>query len=100
MPRYDLEIHRTAKRELDALAAEDRDRLTDTLSEVAATRQPTTHDSVRQLEGQDGLFRVRVGRVRAICTLSKPQVLILKVDYRDTVYDGIDEVHERLPAAG
>jgi mRNA-degrading endonuclease RelE of RelBE toxin-antitoxin system len=99
MPSYDLQCHTTAKRELQNLADDDRERITDTLSQVAAEREPTQHEAVRHLEGQDGLFRVRAGDVRAVCTLRKPDLLVVSVGYRKNVYDGIDSLDERLSEA-
>lgn len=96
MPQYELLIHTTARRELDQLDDADRERLTDTLAAVARQRQPTQHDSVRMLKGQPGLFRVRVGDTRAVCSLSKPNLLVLRVGYRKEVYDDIDDVDSRL----
>lgn len=98
MVSYDPVIHRTAKRELQALPREDRERLTDVLQAVAATREPTTHQKARMLEGQDGLFRVRAGDCRAICTLEKPELLVLRCGHRNEVYDDVDTVDERLDA--
>lgn len=98
MPRYDMTIHRSARRELDSLTSANRDALTDTIEEVAGRESPTTHEKVRPLEGQDGLFRVRVGEVRAVCVLVKPELRILRVGHRSNVYDVIDELGERREA--
>jgi len=92
MPRYDVELHRSARRELDALEEAARERLTDTLVAVAETREPTSHEAVRALEGQPDAFRVRVGSVRAVCQLDKPSLQVLAVGPRKSVYDGIDDV--------
>jgi mRNA-degrading endonuclease RelE of RelBE toxin-antitoxin system len=96
MPSYDLRCHTTAKRELQSLADADRERITDTLTQVAAEREPTQHEAVRHLEGQDGLFRVRAGDVRAVCTLRKPDLLVLEVAYRKNAYANIDDLDGRL----
>lgn len=98
MVSYEPLLHRTAERELDELPRGDRERLTSVLRDVAQTRSPTQHQKVRDLEGQDGLFRVRVGDLRAICALEKPSLLILKVGYRKEVYECVDCVDERLEA--
>jgi mRNA-degrading endonuclease RelE of RelBE toxin-antitoxin system len=99
MPRYEPVLHPNAKRELDTLPDGLRERLTGTLKEVAETRQPTSHTSAKMLEGQPGLFRVRVGDARAICELSKPELQILACQRRADVYDGIDEIDERRVTA-
>lgn len=96
MPSYQIQIHTTAKRELQALDERPRDRLTDTLAAVAREREPTSHEAVRPLEGHTGLFRVRVGDVRAVCSLQKPNLLVLKIGPRKSVYESIDSVDDRL----
>lgn len=91
MPRYEIDIHQSARRELNALDETDRERLTDALLSVAETREPTSHDSVRPLQGQPDAFRVRVGSVRAVCRLVKPSLRVLLIGDRKNVYDSIDE---------
>ena len=99
MVRYDLQIHTSAKRELDALPHAERERLTDTIADVAECRKVTDHASVRMLEGQDGLYRVRTGDLRAILCLDKPKLLVAKVGKRKNVYENIDEIdNKRLSA--
>jgi len=99
MPRYQPTLHPTAERELNELNPTDRNRLTDALTDVAETREPTSHPKTKSLEGQPGLFRVRVGDVRAVCTLSKPELRILRVGYRSDVYEIIDEIDDRRATA-
>lgn len=99
MVSYEPLLHRTADRELNALNTDARDRLTDVLRDVAAEREPTSHEKVRDLEGQPGMFRVRVGDVRAICTLDKPHLLILRVAHRRDAYENVDDLDERLATA-
>jgi len=95
MPRYEIDIHRSARRELNGLDDDDRERLTDVLLSVAETREPTSHEAVRALQGQPDTFRVRVGSVRAVCRLVKPSLRVLLVGDRKNVYDGIDETIEQ-----
>ena len=99
MVRYTTTIHTTAKRELDDLDDDERERLTDAIVDVAEHRQPTQHSSVTILEGQDGLYRLRVGDLRAILCLDKPKLLVAKVGKRKKVYENIDEIdNKRLSA--
>ena len=95
MVRYETAIHTTAKRELDDLDADARDRLTDAIVEVAEHRKPTEHSSVTILEGQDGLYRLRVGDLRAVLQLDKPTLRVIACGRRASVYDDIDEVADR-----
>ena len=99
MVRYETAIHTTAKRELDDLDADARDRLTDAIVKVAEHRKPTEHSSVTILEGQDGLYRLRVGDLRAVLQLDKPTLRVLTCGRRASVYDDIDEVCERRASA-
>ncbi|AFH22765.1 hypothetical protein OSG_eHP34_00160 [environmental Halophage eHP-34] len=96
MVSYEIALHKTAERELNDLEDTKADRLRDALRDVSQQEEPTKHDKVKQLEGQRGRFRVRVGDVRAICQLDKPNLLILKVGNRKNVYDGIDNIGDRL----
>ena len=99
MVSYQLAIHTTAKRELDALSDAERERLTNTIADVAECRKPTAHASTRMLEGQDGLYRVRVGDLRAVLELDKPTLRVLTCGRRANVYDDIDEVCDRRASA-
>ena len=99
MVRYTTTIHTTAKRELDDLDDDERDRLTDAIVDVAEHRQPTQHSSVTILEGQDGLYRLRVGDLRAVLQLDQPELKVLRVGHRANVYDVIDEIDDRRASA-
>ena len=99
MVSYKPLLHPTAKRELNSLDDHEKDRLVDVLHEVAHTRQPTQHEKCKILEGHRGLFRVRVGGVRAILTLEKPNLKVLRVGERSNVYDIIDDIDQRRATA-
>ena len=99
MVRYETAIHTTAKRELDDLDADARNRLTDAIVEVAEHRKPTEHSSVTILEGQDGLYRLRVGDLRAVLQLDKPTLRVIACGRRASVYDDIDEIADRRATA-
>jgi len=89
-------LHTTAERELQSLDPTDRDELTDLIKDVATHEQPSQHKKCRQLEGQDGLFRVRLGDMRAVMCLDKPNLLVIKAGYRRKVYSDVDDLHKRL----
>ena len=99
MVSYQPVLHPTAERELNSLDDSERNRLVDVLHEVAKTREPTKHEKCKILEGQRGLFRVRVGDVRAILTLEKPQLRVLRCGKRSSVYDMIDDIDDRRATA-
>jgi mRNA-degrading endonuclease RelE of RelBE toxin-antitoxin system len=92
---YEIALHKTAERELNDLEDTKANRLRDALRDVSRHEQPTQHDKVKQLEGQRGRFRVRVGDVRAICVLVKPRLYVLKAGNRKNVYEDIDRVIEK-----
>ena len=92
MVSYNIRMHPTAKREFDGLTETEQTRLKDALVDVSENRQPTDSQKVKMLEGQRGMFRVRVGRLRAVCMLAKPNLCVVKVGHRQHVYDNIDDV--------
>jgi len=99
MVSYQPLIELTARRELHTLPVEERRELRAVLKDVAATEQPSHHAKAKQLQGQPGMFRVRTGNCRAVCTLRKPALLILKCGKRKEVYDDLDEIHTRAEGA-
>jgi len=99
MPRYETVVHTAAERELAQLDSDARDRLTDTIVDVAGERQPTSHAKVTQIEGKRGLLRLRVGDVRAILTLDKPELRVLSAGHRSSIYDVIDDINDRRATA-
>jgi mRNA-degrading endonuclease RelE of RelBE toxin-antitoxin system len=99
MVSYQLAIHTTAKRELESLSDGERERLTNAIAAVSEHRAPTDHPSVRLLEGQDGLYRLRVGDLRAVLELDKPTLRTLRVGRRNGVYESIDEISDRRASA-
>jgi len=92
MVSYDILIEVSARRSLNALPREDRESLRTVLKDVARTEQPSHHPKAKPLQGFSQIFRVRVGDARAVCSLQKPHLYILKVGQRSTVYNDIDDV--------
>lgn len=99
MVSYEPVCHATADKELNNLADDDAAALRSVLKDVATCEQPSHHEKAKPLEGQDGLFRVRVGDTRAICELDKPNLIVWKVGPRTTVYDAIDDIDDRRMTA-
>lgn len=94
--QYKPVLHVKAERELNELDESDRSRLTSLIHDVCSEREPTQHSRARHLEGQEDLFRLREGDVRAICALDKPELKVICVGKRDSVYENIDDVDQRL----
>lgn len=84
----ELTIHAAARDTLTDLPARARDRLTETLTDVAATRQPSSHKKVKHLHNNNaGLLRVRVGDWRAVVEVVNPELRVLRVSKRNGAYD-------------
>ncbi len=85
MARYEVEISRTAERQLKRLPPEDRQRVARAVAMLAIEPHPR---GVRKLAGYDDVFRVRTGRYRIIYSVDKAKliVLVLKFGHRKNVY--------------
>ena len=80
-----LLIAARAQKELAALPARDREAMSDALSRLAT--EPSSVD-LRKLQGREDLWRVRVGRWRAILRFeaSEGTVQVLRVVARSRAY--------------
>lgn len=98
MTSYDLQLHPRAEDELSDLSPADHGRLTDTLVDVAQTRQPSTHTRVKHMNGDFDLMRVRAGDYRAVIALRQPDLLVLRVGRRNKIFREKSDLGERLDA--
>jgi len=97
--QYNLVVHPTVRETLGSLEGETRNRITDTLTSVAATRKPTDHSKCELMNNahHDGrLYKIRCGDYRCIAEFEKPEFRILKVAKRETVYSDIDSIYSDL----
>ena len=85
MANYDVEIGRSAEKQLRRLPLRDRERIVSTITSLATDPFPK---GVRKLSGYDDVFRVRIGRHRVLYSISERAltVLILKIGHRRSVY--------------
>lgn len=85
MARYQLEISRTAERQLRKLAAVDRDRVAQAM--VALGDEPFPPGS-RKLTGYQDVYRIRVGIYRVLYSVEGRRlvIIILKIGHRKDVY--------------
>jgi len=85
MTSYDIEITRTAEKQLEGLPREEQRRVARAI--VALADQPKPRGS-RKLTGYDDVFRIRVGRYRVLYSISdrKLIIIILKLGHRRDVY--------------
>jgi len=89
---YRLQMHQSAKRDFSKIPQDKRDEITDHLSSVAECRKPTDHPSCEHLSGWTHIYRVRIDRYRAIVQLDQPDLLILEIGQRRTVYNDLNEL--------
>lgn len=85
MASYEIEISRTAERQLRKLAEEDQLRVVHAVMALADQPRPR---GARKLTGFDDVFRIRVGRCRVLYTVSDARlvILVLKIGHRKDVY--------------
>lgn len=85
MTIYEIEISRTAERQLRRLDRAAQERVTAAMRALA--RDPRPRGS-RKLQGYDDVFRVRVGQYRVLYSISGSTliIVILKVGHRRDVY--------------
>ena len=85
MGSYEIEISRTAEKQLKKLPAEDQLRVVRAL--LALAHEPHPRGS-RKLTGYDDVFRIRVGRYRVLYSVveSRLVIIILKIGQRKGVY--------------
>jgi mRNA interferase RelE/StbE len=84
-PRYEIELSRTAEKQLRKLAREDQERVVRAIRPLARDPRPR---GCRKLSGYDDVFRVRAGPYRVIYSVSGRRlvVIILKLGHRRDVY--------------
>ncbi len=85
MARYNIEISRTAEKQLKKLGRDDQRRVARAI--LALVDDPRPQGS-RKLTGYDDVFRIRVGRYRVLYSVSgkKLVIIILKMGHRKDVY--------------
>ena len=85
MANYEVEIARSAEKQLRGLPRTDRERVVSTIASLATNPFPK---GVRKLSGYDDVFRVRIGRYRVLYSISERAltVLVLKIGHRGSVY--------------
>ena len=85
MAKYRLEISRTAERQLGKLSRDDQRRVVKGI--LALADEPLRKGS-RKLTGYDDVFRIRIGRYRALYSVSGRRVVIIieKAGERKEVY--------------
>ena len=85
MARYEVEISRSAERQLRRLPRPDQVRVVQVMQALADDPIPR---GARKLSGFDDVFRVRTGRYRILYSVSRRTlvIVVLKVGHRKDVY--------------
>ena len=85
MASYDLEISRTAEKQLRRLPRSDQARIVQAIVRLATDPYP---NGARKLLGYDDVFRIRVGRYRVLYSVAEATVVVvvLKIGQRKDVY--------------
>jgi mRNA interferase RelE/StbE len=85
MARYKVEISATAERQIRKLPRADQIRVIRVIQALATDPRPPR---CRKLSGYDEVFRVRIGRYRALYAIEDRQlvIIVLKVGDRKDVY--------------
>lgn len=85
MERYEVEVSRTAEKQLRKLPRNDQERVVNRLLLLAHDPFPR---GMRKLTGYDDVYRVRVGRYRILYSVSRGRlvIIILKIGQRKDIY--------------
>lgn len=95
MPSYDVVIHRAAHRELENIPESEKTSIKAIAQEASTYKQPSDHSDIKLMRDTNGMFRIRSGKYRALCDLEPPNLRILKIKHRETVYDEVSEAKIR-----
>jgi mRNA interferase RelE/StbE len=85
MASYNVELTRTAEKQLRRIAKRDRSRLVEAICGLADAPRPK---GARKLRGYDDVYRIRVGRYRVVYEVfdDRVVVIVLKVGHRKDIY--------------
>ena len=85
MASYRIEVSATAERQIKKLGREDQIRVIRAVQTLANEPRPS---GCRKLQGYDDVYRIRIGRYRALYSIDGRRVIItvLKVAHRRVVY--------------
>jgi mRNA interferase RelE/StbE len=85
MARYEIEITRSAEKQLRRLEREDQERVVRAILGLADDPLPR---GSRKLSGYEDVYRIRVGRFRVIYSVSGRTliIIILKIGHRKDIY--------------
>lgn len=90
--RWQLKLHKQAVRFLRGLPARTQQRVRGKLDALCADPFNTAALDIRRMAGEDGLWRLRIGPLRAIYEIQQDRLLlyVLTIGNRGDVYKGRD----------
>lgn len=94
-PQYNTQIHKRAEKELSSITGSEGDELLQRLRNLKYEESPTNTAYTKPLEDHKNLFVVKSDGYRAIATFTKPEIRILLIGPRRTVYDRLDVAKDR-----
>ncbi len=85
MRHYEIEVSRTAEKQLRKLARDDQERV---VCRMLLLAEDPFQPGTRKLTGYDDVYRVRVGRYRILYSVSRHRLVIvmLKIGHRRGAY--------------
>ena len=85
MASYEIEVSRSAEKQLRKLPRSDQERVVQAILPLAQNPRPR---GARKLSGYDDVFRIRAGRYRILYSVSSGTlvIIILKIGHRRDVY--------------
>lgn len=85
MASYNVELTRTAEKQLRRIAKRARNRLVEAIRGLADRPRPI---GARKLQGYDDVYRIRVGQYRVVYEVRDDRVIVivLKVGHRKDIY--------------
>ena len=90
MPKFAVELSKSAQKEFQGLPDRIRNKIVDALTLIAAN--PFTELlPIKKLRGADSLYRIRLGDYRVVYELRREVlvVLVIKIGHRSEVYRGL-----------
>lgn len=86
---FSVILSRKANKFLQGLEHKVRSKVISPLEELADYPFSLKRHDIKKIQGRENTFRLRVGDLRAIFYVDKEEerVIILKIDYRESVYE-------------
>ena len=84
--------------ELQELDTETQERIKEAVHEASLMEHPTEHPKMKPLAGHMDLYRLRIGKFRAICDKHMGWLRVLKIGHREKIYreDSLEQVKFRM----